>query len=111
MIVSIVSAVLLFALSAWCKAAMDTRGFLVPAIAYKSYPNWFREWMQRRGKIPIVKIDDGWHSMQALMFLCLGVAFLLCGIQWSEIGMWVFASIPLRTVVHGIVFEALYPMR
>jgi len=110
MIYAIAASLALFALAAFCKAAMDTRVFYPMDKAYWSYPDWFRRWMQTRGKIPVVKIDDGWHSMQALMFLFLGVGYLLCGTMFQEYGYWVLLSIPARTVIHGIVFELVYPM-
>ena len=110
MIYTILAAVALFALSAWCKAAMDTRVFQDRIEAFQSGPVWFKHWMQTRGKIPVIKIDDGWHMMQLVCFLSLGIGYLLCGMLYSEIGYWVFLSIPLRTIVHGIVFETAYPM-
>jgi hypothetical protein len=103
-------ALLLFALSAWCKAAMDTRVFQSPDKAFARTPDWFRKWMQTRVKIPVIKIDDGWHSMQALMFLFIGVGYLLCGTQFEHYGYWILLSIPARTLVHGVVFELVYPM-
>lgn len=108
MIPTIVSAILLFALSAFCKAAMDARVFQPRETAFRRYPAWFRDWMQRRGKIPVIKIDDGWHATQAAMFLTIGCAYLLCGTLYAGLGLWVFAAIPVRTLVHGIVFEASY---
>lgn len=64
--------------------------------------------MQRRGKIPVIKIDDGWHGMQMLMFLFIGLAYLLIGTLYSELGLWIFASLILRSVIHGPVFELAY---
>jgi len=89
---------------------MDTRVFQKPEIAYASYPDWFGDWMQTRGKIPVVKIDDGWHCMQALMFLFTGLAFLIAGTLWKKYGYWCLLIFILRTAVHGIVFETVYPM-
>lgn len=106
----IIACVLLFALSAFSKAAMDTRTFQTRDSAFKSYPVWFREWMQRRGTFPVIKIDDGWHSMQALCFLSLGLAYLLAGTLWPEYGLWTLLVFLLRAGVHGLVFEWLYPM-
>lgn len=107
----IVAFIVLIAVSAFCKAAMDTRTFHPQDKAFRSYPDWFRLWMQRRGDTPIIKIDDGWHFAQSLMFLCLGSAYLIAGSQWVDYGWWILLSIPLRSVVHGVVFEWVYPMR
>ena len=111
MIIAGVVFVILIAASAFCKAAMDTRTFQKPDRAFQSYPRWFRLWMQRRGDIPIIKIDDGWHSAQAALFLLTGVAYLIAGSLWTDYGWWILLSIPLRSVVHGVVFEWIYPMR
>jgi hypothetical protein len=110
MYVQIIAFILLIAVAGFCKAAMDTRTFQKPDRAYQSYPRWFRLWMQRRGDTPIIKIDDGWHFMQAVMFLLTGAAYLIAGAMWAEIGWWALLSIPLRSIVHGMVFEYFYPM-
>ena len=110
MILSIIICSVLFALAAFAKAAMDTRVFYDKSMAYKSYPEFFRLWMQRRGTVPVIKIDDGWHMMQALCFLFTGIAYFIAGTLWPDYGVWCLLIIPLRTVVHGIIFEMVYPM-
>ena len=105
-----VIATALFSISGFTKAVMDTKVFY-GKLGFANWPDWFQEWMFRKGTFPVLKIDDGWHMMQLLCFLSLGIGYLLCGIWYSEIGLWVFASIPVRTIIHGIVFEATYPMK
>ena len=107
-ILTIVAASVLFALSAFCKAAMDARVFQPKETAFGKYPNWFREWAARKSVIPIIKIDDLWHGMQMLMFLFIGLAYLLIGTLYSDLGLWIFASVILRSLVHGAVFELAY---
>jgi hypothetical protein len=108
-----IAAVLIFTtlviVSALSKSAMDTKVFY-SSKAFDRAPEWFRKWMMKRGKIPVIKIDDGWHMMQMIMFLCLGLAYLLIGAMWQEWGYWILLSIPARTVIHGAVFELTYPL-
>jgi hypothetical protein len=110
MIIAVISCIALFALAAFCKAAMDTRSFQDGTKAFMSYPAWFRDWMHRLGTVPVIKIDDGWHAMQALMFLFTGLAFFLSGVLYPEYGYWTLLVFILRAVVHGIVFEYFYPI-
>jgi hypothetical protein len=107
MVLALVS-LLFFAVSGFCKAAMDARVFQSREVAFRKYPAWFREWMQKRGEIPIIKIDDGWHSMQMLMFLSIALGYLCYAPLFQQFGCWILLSIPIRTVIHGLVFEAAY---
>jgi hypothetical protein len=113
----------LVAVSAVAKAFMDTCVFQNAALAFASCPDWMREWMQARGTVPVIKIDDGWHGMQMLMFLAYGGAFFAAGRAYTlfDAEMWMYprwwrtallfvAFVLLRAAVHGLVFESLYPI-
>lgn len=113
----------LVAASAAAKAFMDTRVFQDAALAFASCPDWLREWMQARGTVPVIKIDDGWHGMQMLMFLAYGGAFFVAGRaftlfdaetwlypRWWRTALLFVAFVLLRAAVHGLTFESLYPI-
>jgi hypothetical protein len=119
----ILAFVLFVAVSAAAKAFMDTRVFQSAAQAFASCPDWLREWMQARSTFPIMKITDGWHGMQAIMFLSYGGAFFLASraITLFDSEMWPYPRwwrtvllfitlVLIRAGVHGLVFEKLYPI-
>jgi hypothetical protein len=119
----LVAFAVLVAVAAAAKAFMDTRVFQSPALAFASCPDWLRDWMQARSSFPLVKITDGWHGMQMLMFASYGAAFfagaraftLFEAEMWAHPRWWrtflAFVALALlRAGVHGLVFETLYPI-
>jgi hypothetical protein len=113
----------LVAVSAAAKAFMDTRVFQSASVAFASCPDWLRDWMRSRSSVPIIKITDGWHAMQMVMFAAYGAAFFLAGRSitlfeselWAHPRWWrtmlLFVALAaVRALVHGLVFESIYPI-
>lgn len=96
--------IVFFALSSACKAFMDASKFR-RATAFWWAPDSFYEWMTREGKMPVLKLDDGWHVFQAgfLLFFALGIWMAGGGYGY---GLWPFAGAYLvKNAVHYLVFE------
>lgn len=108
-------------LSAVSKALMDARVF-APWSMDKL--GWFGRWMKSSGVVPIIKIDDGWHTMQMLMFLFFGIGIVRAcwfTVQYTVNNLYgpykfkyfVYALIifyAVRALAQGIFFEGTYAL-
>lgn len=108
----------LCALAAWAKAHMDTRTFYRET-GFERSPAWLRDWMRKRSAVPVIKITDGWHGMQAVWHLAYAAAWLaagyalcsgLSGAAWYWHAPAILAAWGVRLVAQYVGFERTYPI-
>ena len=115
-----VIATALFSISGFTKAVMDTKVFY-GKLGFANWPDWFQEWMFRKGTFPVLKIDDGWHGSQVVMFLALAVGVWIMATEsgrqlkgqdawWKQLIAFLLVWVVLRNIGQFLGFELFYPL-